>query len=216
MTSSVVDLRRLIKWSRLLIASLLAILFLIITIKTSYFYYSEIRPYYSKVDRILTTAHPESHRLPQSLQTLIAANFDCSERPVTDGLLRPLGCGNPKSEYIAKLIIYDQAPAHESFVDRTLRHLLVTYFIVQPLSESDANTLLNELAYFDSDIRGFYQLSQAYFQKPLEQLSLEQTATLVVIMSRPYLLSYPDKLKSSAHQQQLLKRYQQLSKMAHS
>jgi hypothetical protein len=182
----------------------------------SYFYYSEIRPYYSKVDRILTTADPQSRQLPQPLQTMIAANFDCSETQVTDGLLSKLGCGAPKAEYVAKLIIYDETPAHEPFLDRTLRHLLVTYLIVQPLSDLQKNLLLNELAYFDSDIRGFYQLSQAYFHKPLDQLSLEETAGLVVIMNQPYLLRYPEKLKSSVHQQRLLKRYHQLNRMANS
>ena len=216
MTTTVLHLRQLIRWCAFFTFSLLAILLLVVTVKVSYFYYSEIRPYNSKVDRILTTADPESQRLPQPLKTMIAANFDCSETQVTDGLLGKLGCGVPKAEYIAKLIIYDEPPAHEPFLDRTLRRLMVTYLIVQPLSESDATTLVNELAYFDSDIRGFHQLSHAYYHKPLDQLSLEETATLVVIMNQPYLLRYPEKPKSSVQQQRLLKRYHQLNRMTNS
>lgn len=198
-----VNIRSAVKWLAIITAVSLALVIAIACIKLSYFYYSEVRPYRAKINHILAQAAPAHHDLPQQMHALIEADFYCFDDQKTKHFIGKLGCGLPKEAYMAKLLINTHHPTeHEGVIDRTLRQLMVTHLIVQPLSNQDEDTLLSELTYFDKDIQGFSQFSRAYFNRPLDQLSLQELATIIAFTHAPS--KYKQDLDALKRRQQYL------------
>ena len=209
MTTIAVSMRQILRGSAIAIGSLLALLILAVLIKLSHFYYTEVRSYRADVENILANAETEHHNLPMQMQTMIDADFYCLENPES----RPIFNFNPnccmiKEGRVAQLIQYH--PLAEYKPKRTLinhlHHIMLTYFIVRPLSQNEQNTLISELTFFTPKITSFNQFSMFYFYKPLSQLTLEEIATLVAFTKAPSIyLQNNERLQ--ARQQYLLEHY---------
>ena len=181
-----------------------------------YYYLQNIRPYQQHTKQLLTQAKLENYQLPHTVTTMINVLFYCDE----NGKNTQPSCHHNKSNYVTDLIFLDTAntiPINtKNNVSRAFREMMVIYFVAIRLSESEKNTLICELQWFGiytdkqgrvGDIKGCQQLSQFYFNQPLDTLNLQQATTLAAFIHNANLLQNPDKLKE--RQRSLRKKYQQ-------
>lgn len=183
----------------------------------AYYYLQNIRPYQQYTKQLLTQAKLENHQLPLTVTTMINVLFYCDE----NGKNTQPSCHHNKSTYVTDLIFLDTAntiPINTKHnVPKAFHKMMVMYFAAIHLSESEKNTLICELQWFGKytdkqgrvgDIKGCQQLSQFYFNQPLDTLNLQQATTLAAFIHNPNLLQNSDKLKD--RQRSLQEKYQQI------
>ena len=200
---------RIIKWTFGFIGLLLAFFTVLAAITFSIYYQSEIHPYKNVVKNIIANAKTENHHLSAQMQTMIDANFYCIENPQSQRMVdvNP-NCDISKEYQVAKLIQDHHLTTYKprTKVVRGIDEALLIYFIVRPLSRKEQNTLISELTFFTPKANDFTQFSKLYFHKPLSQLTLDETATLVAFTKAPsHYLQDNERLKQ--RQQILLNRY---------
>ncbi|WP_227431174.1 transglycosylase domain-containing protein [Psychrobacter sp. I-STPA6b] len=182
-----------------------------------YYYLQNIRPYQQYTKQLLTQAKLENHQLPHNVTMMMNVLFYCDENRKNN---QP-SCHHHKDSYVTDLIFLDTAntiPINTKHnLSKTFRKMMVTYFMAIRLSESEKNTIICKLQWFGKytdtrgrvgDIKGCQQLSQFYFNQPLDTLNLEQATTLTAFIRNPNLLQNPDKLKERQHS--LQKKYRQI------
>lgn len=215
------DIRDFIKWLGITFAMLLALLILLTTLLSIRYYYQNIMPFKTSSELLLSHADPAHRPLPEPMAALLDAEFYCpSSSLFSDGFnadTNVLHCGDSKSDYTARLLIYIYnqlqtalQPQVRGHFSQSIHHMLLSYFVKLSLSSNEQNTIISELSYFDSGIQGASNFSKFYFHKPLASLSTEEAAILTAFIHSPRLIHHPQALKRRQqillHRHELMKR----------
>lgn len=205
-------LRLTIKRVAIYVVLLLMVMTTTITVKLSHIYYTEVRPYKADVEYTLANAEPEHRNLSMQMHTMIEADFYCKENPESKRIFNfNPNCGITKENQVARLLQHHFSVTNKSRsnLENNLHQMMLSCFIVRPLSQSEQNSLLSELTFFTPKAKSFNQFSKSYFKKPLSHLTLDETATLIAFTRAPsqYLR---DSERLEQRQKVLLDRYELL------
>lgn len=177
------------------------------------YYQREVRPYHVVVEEVIAKADPEHLNLSMPMQTMIDADFYCEDSPKSRAIFSfNANCGMTKEGRVARLV-QDHTLAEDKprrTLINHLHHIMLTYFIVRPLSQNEQNILISELTFFTPEAQSFNQFSKFYFNRPLSQLTLQQTATLVAFTKAPSRYLRDD--ESLRQRQQVLLEHYELTK----
>lgn len=195
-------LKRILKYTLLL---LLIILIAIIG-WVSYYYVKEIRPYKPIIENILTNADPENRHPPKNLVAMVDARFYC---PHKRNILGHAGnCGATKEQLISKDLVGRSGSMRT--LHRHFHEIGLSWMIYNSYSAKDRHALYAELTYTGYGKSGFNNFAKQHFGKPLSELTLEESATLVGVLKGPsYYFRQPEKLEE--RKSYVLKRYRTLN-----
>lgn len=193
-------LKRILKYTFLL----LLIILLAIVSWVGYYYFKEIRPYKPIIENILANADPENRHPPKNVVAMVESEFYCSANRVTDLLLGEGKCGASKEQLIAQNIL-GRRNAMRTF-HRHLHEMGLAWMISKSYSTKDKHALFSELTYTGYGKYGFNSFATQHFGKPLSELTIDESATLVSVLKAPsYYLQQPE--KSAKRKNLVLERY---------
>ncbi len=147
------------------------------------------QPRMGEIEQRIAQATEDERAPPESLKALMIF----SSRGVLSG-------------YVTRRLIMQLPVAYAGTLDWHVTNLLWEGLVALHLNEEEKVTLWLTDADMGALGRGFSQAAEAYFDKPLGALSLEEQATLIVLVRGPsHYLQHPERLAS--RRGQLLNRY---------
>lgn len=164
-----------------------------------YYYVTEIRPYKPIIEEILAKADPENRNPPDNIVAMIDSEFWCEDGDGTKSMLDPHYCHSRlmKSARLSRVI---PKRDEKRGLDRHLLETMMTFTLMDGLSETEKNALIAELSYVGYEKKGFNHFSKEHFNKPLSELTIEESAVVIAVLRGPsYYLPQPDLLQESAN-----------------
>jgi hypothetical protein len=182
-------MNKILRHSIISIAGLFLALIIVILVAVTAWYVIDFYPYKPKIDHTIKNAY-EKHINPPA-ELYIMANLVGLD-------------SNQQLLYVTKVLAWNNSPHPQRAIWWTCKLLLWEQYIRMNYSDKDIFTLWSELLSRNS-VTGLNNYAQHIFDRNLDKLSLEETASLLALVRYPLLED--DKNRMISETNTLLKEY---------